>query len=137
MIHETDSELKYKDFMEWMSYHFMTEMDTTNSCTKNVSVSDNSTVTENTMMLSSKDRLFVTFLEDTLNARNICQPENNTKTSRNHKEIFSDSDCSWYDKFSWCGNVCVYNTSETEAYDDCLLYHFMKDLDPERGCQKY
>ena len=115
----------------------MTNLDATNGCTKNASVFDNSTITENAMTLSSKDRFLITFLVDTLNAGNICQHENNTETSRYRKEIFSYSDCYWYYMFSRHLSVCVYNTSETVAYDECLLYRFIKDLDPERGCQKY
>ena len=137
------SNLKF-DLFHCLSYHFMTYMGARSSCTDNLEDFDNDTKAEKTMTLLSKDRFFFAFMEDILNASNICHPRNNTLTWNHTKEeVFSDGDCDVHHIFmeDWSAErKCTYNTTEVDnggemQYRHCLIYRFMKSLGAQNACQ--
>ena len=115
--------------------HFMTEMGVQNSCSDDSVRPNNDTDDTNTITLLSKDRLFYTFMVDTLDAGNICQATNDTVT-------LSIDDCDWYIRLVkryHAGRRCTYDTPSTDAdtelhYDFCLHYRLMKSLGADSVC---
>ena len=136
-------------FMRCLTYHFMTEMGGNSSCTNSSAWSDNSTTTNNTMSLYSKDQLFYSFMADTLNMTSTCKSLNDTLKSDTdtNATIFSYDNCDeYYDyvKYRSAESKCVHNTSATDSdsdrelpYNECLFYRFMKSLGAESGCSEH
>ena len=134
-------------FMESLAYRFMTEIGTNSSCTNSSGRIDNNTNVQNTTALFSKDRLFHSFMADTLNMTSVCTSSNDTVMFDldTNATIFSYDNCDnyyGYVKYRSAKNKCVRNTStmgsETELpYDECLSYHFMKSLGADSGCSDH
>ena len=130
--------------IDCLLYHFMTHMGAVSSYTDNLEDFDNGTTVENTMTLLSKDRFFFTFMEDTLNASNICHPTNSTMQWKHaKKELFSEGNCDWYHivtQNSSAESRCSHSTTEINnggalQYRSCLDYRFMKSLGAQNTCQ--
>ena len=123
----TDPESLYR-FTSCITIHFMTEMGANNSCCDDTVKSYINTTVKNTITLLSKDRLFYSFLVDTLNAGNICQAANDTSTVPS-----SLHNC--YEYMSIMrhgGSKCTYDTTRIDryrqVYSDCLYNCFLKSL---------
>ena len=138
-----NSNLKFH-LLYCLSYHFMTYMGARRSCTHNREDFDNDTKAGKTMTLLSKDRFLFAFMEDILNASNICHPINNTLTWNHTKEeVFSDGNCDMHHILmeDWSAErKCTYNTTEVDnggemQYRRCLIYRFMKSLGAQNACQ--
>ena len=134
MVYETDPK-HLSGFIHCMTSHFMTEMGDTDSCSNNSVRPDSDTNYKNTMTLLSKDRLFYTFMEDTLDAGDTCQARNDAVT-------FDPDNCDWYidnvRKYH-AGSRCTYNTPSTDTdtelgYHYCLGYRWMKSLGVHNVC---
>ena len=136
-----------RKFMRCLTYRFMTEIGANSSCTNNSERSDNNTNIKNTMPLSSKDRLFHSFIADTLNMTSTCTSSNDTVMF--HADIngtvFSYDNCDgyyYYVKTERAESKCVHNTSTTGSdtelsYDWCLSYRFMNSLGADSGCSDH
>ena len=118
-----------------MIIHFMTKMEARHSCFGDPVRSENNTDIKNTMTLLSRDRLFYTFMVDTLNARNICPAVNDTVT-------FSGDDCDRYIDYVYIytDTTCARDTPRTDSikdlpYDDCLQYRVLKSMGADSICQ--
>ena len=72
MAYETDQQkLAIDRFIRCITTHFKTEMGARRSCLEDSVRSDNDTNVKKTMTLLQKDKLFHTFMADTLNAGKI------------------------------------------------------------------
>ena len=117
------------DFTNCITTHFMTEMGARRSCSDDFVRPDNDTNVMKTMTLSSTYQYFYTFMEDTLNAGNICQATTDAV-------IFSTDDYDWYIRLmknESAESRCTYNTPSTHSdkqlsFKECIAYHFMKSL---------
>ena len=136
MAYETDPEQLYQ-FIYCRIIHFMTEMGARNSCSDDSVRPDNSTNVTNTIPLLPKDRLFYTFLVNTLNAENICEATNDTVTlSTPNCELYCD-----LIQYVHADSVCTYNTPSIgndidTSYGDCLHYRFLKSLGADSICKE-
>ena len=134
-------------FMRCLTYRFMSEIGANSSCMNSSGRSENDTNVHNTMPLSSKDRLFHSFMADTLNMTSICTSSNDTVTSDTdtNATMFSYDNCDgyyYYVKDRSADSKCVHNTSATASdtelsYDRCLLYRFMKSLGADSSCSDH
>ena len=124
-------------FTRCITTHFWTEAGGKNSCMDDSVRPDSDTNDKNTMTLLSKDRVFYTFMVDTLNAGNTCQARNDAVT-------FSPDNCNWYiylvtmTKYR-AGSRCTYNTPSTDTdtalhYANCLDYRLMTSLGADSVC---
>ena len=119
-------------FMRCLTYRFMSEIGANSSCMSSSGRSENDTNVQNTMPLSSKDRLFHFFMADTLNMTSTCTSSNDTLTSDTNATTFSYDNCYWYYyyvKSKSAESKCVHNTSamdsDTESpYDRVSLLSF-------------
>ena len=115
----------------------MTEMGASSSCSDDSVRPDSDKYVNNTMTLLLKDRLFYTFLVNTLNAENICQTTDDTVT-------LATPNCRWFGtliRYHHADSVCVYNTPRIDndvelSYDDCLGYRLLKSLGAETVCRE-
>ena len=122
-------------FTNCITNHFMTEMGARSSCSDDFVRHDSDTNVKKTMTLSSTYQYFYTFMEDTLNAGNICHATTDNVT-------LSVRDCNKYidlTKYGHAGRVCAYNAPRTDSdrelpYHDCLHYHFMRSLGADSVC---
>ena len=149
MVYDYDVEQKYGtlNFIGCLTYRFMTEIGANSSCTNNSERSDNNTNIKNTMPLSSKDRLFHSFMADTLNITSACTSSNDTVMfdTDTNATMFSYDNCYGYYhyvKHRSAESKCVHNTSATDndtelPYDVCLFYHFMNSLGADSGCSDH
>ena len=123
-------------FLEFLTYRFIIEIGANSSCKNSSGRSDNNTNIQNTTALFSKDRLFYSFMADTLNMTSACTSSNDTvmfDLDTNAAMFSYDNSDNYYAyvKYRSAGNKCVHNTSaidsETELpYDECLFYRSMK-----------
>ena len=146
MVYDYDVDQVYGTwhFMTCLTYRFMSEIGANNSCMNSSGRSENDTNVQNTMPLSSKDRLFHSFMADTLNMTSTCTSSNDTVMfdADTNATVFSYENCNWYYyyvKRRSAESKCVHNTSamssDTEVpYDECLFYRFMKSLGADSGC---
>ena len=132
---------------ECLTYRFMTEMGANSTCMNSSVQSDNNTDVQNTMTLSAKDRLFYSFMADSLNMTRACTTSNDTVMfdADTNATVFSYDNCDWYYDCVKRGSAeskCVHNTSATDSgtdlpYDECLFYRFMKSLGADSGCSEH
>ena len=130
-----------------LTYRFMTEMGANSSCTNSFERSDDNTNIQDTMPLFSTDRLFHSFMADTLNMTSICRSSNDTLTSDEdtNATMFSHDSCHgyyYYVRDMRAESKCVHNASamdiDTElSYDRCLFHRFMKSLGAGSGCSDH
>ena len=137
MEYVTESKRLYH-FIRCITTHFMTVMGDTRSCSDDFVRPDSDTNDRNTLTLLSKDRLFYTFMVDTLDAGNTCQARNDAVT-------FDPDNCWWYIELVrkyHAGTRCTYNTPSTDTdtelrYDYCLRYRLMKSLGAVSVCKDW
>ena len=127
LLYVTDPERVY-GFTVCTTYHFMTEMGASDSCSRGSVRSHIDTTVQNTKALLSKDRHFFNFMVDTLDAGNICQATNDTSAV-----TFSSDNCYSYMKLMrHGGSKCIYDTprndSDRQSYHDSLGYRFLKSI---------
>ena len=152
MVYDYDVDQQdVRKFMICLTYRFMSAIGANSSCTNKSERSDNNTDIQNTMPLSSKDRLFHFFMADTLNMTSTCT---SSKSSSNdtvmsdtdtNATMFSYDNCYWYYHYAKDRNAeskCVHNTSATDSdielpYGKCLFYRFMNSLGADSGCSDH
>ena len=144
--YDVDQQRVYK-LTGCLTYRFMSEIGANSSCMNSSGRSENDTNVQNTMPLSSKDRLFHSFMVDTLNMTSICTSSNDTVMfdSDTNATVFSYENCDWYYyyvKRRSAQSKCVHNTSTTNSdtelpYDECLFYRFMNSLGADSGCSDH
>ena len=144
--YDVDQQRVYK-FTRCLTYRFMSEIGANSSCMNSSGRSENDTNVQNTMPLSSKDRLFHSFMADTLNMTSTCTSSNDTVISDtdSNATMFSYDNCDqyyYYVKRRSAESKCVHNTSATDSdtelpYDMCLFYRFMKSLGADSGCSDH
>ena len=134
-----------RNFMGCLTYRFVTEMGANSSCMNDSGRSENDTNVQNTMPLSSIDRLFHSFMADTLNMTSTCTSSNDTGTSDTNATMFSYDNCYWYYDYvkdRSAESKCVHNTSAMNSntelpYDECLFYRFIKRVGGDSGCAEH
>ena len=145
--YDVDQEDGTWKFMKCLTYCFMSETGANSSCVNSSGRSKNDTNVQNTMPLSSKDRLFHSFMADTLNMTSTCTSSNDTVMFDvdSNGIVFSYDNCYWYYKYvksKSAESKCVHNTSTIDSdtelpYDECLFYRFMKSLGADSGCSDH
>ena len=133
LLHVTRPE-RLSRFTWCITYHFMTEMGASDSCSHDSVRSHIDTTVHNTNTLLSKDRHFYNFMVDTLDAGNICQATHDTSNV-----TMSDDNCYQYRYLKRRGgSKCTHDTPRTDSdkksYWDCLPYRFMKNLGADSVC---
>ena len=135
MMYETDPKHLTR-FIHCMTSHFMTEMGARSSCSDDSVGPDSDTNDKNTVTLLSKDRVFYTFMEDTLDAGHNCPVIDVTMT-------IDDDQCNWYIKrikYHYAESKCAARTGfgdelSFRSYAMCLQYRWMKSLEADTVCQ--
>ena len=123
-------------FTKCITYHFMTEMGASDSCSHGSVRSHINTTVQNPNTLLSKDRHFHHFLVDTLGAGNVCEAVKDTTT-------LPAGCCTRYIetvKYDHYDSRCGHNPQSTDTdselpYWKCLWYRLQKSLGADSVCQ--
>ena len=148
MVYDYDVDQQdVRKFMKCLTYRFLTEMDANSSCMNNSGRSDNDTNVQNIMTLSSKNRLFHSFMSDTLNMTSTSKSSNDSLKSDEdtNATMFSYDSCDLYRNYvknKKAESKCLHNTSTMDSntelpYDECLFYRFMNSLGADSGCSDH